>query len=122
MQIRWLGTHPSEKACAVIGKSLQCEARQCTEHVFVGSMVPAPPCAALTVEQLIAAWQVFDPQNKGELPMEQVLAMLTGFGESLSTQEANTALQCSTFDGAQPGTIDYVKFSHFIMSRQVVGW
>merc|ERR1719305_1584223 len=87
LAVRWLGVHPSQMACDVIAKSLQCDAKRCSEHVFVGAMVPAPPCARLDKVEVADAWRQFDPLHRGELPEAEVLTILTEFGEPLTLKE-----------------------------------
>ena len=114
--------HPSQMACDVIANSLQCESNRCTEQVFVGAMMPSPPCARLEPLEVADAWRQFDPLHRGELPESEVLSILTEFGEPLSIKEAQAALHLGEFRGRHPGTIDYMKFTEFIMSKRITGW
>lgn len=122
LAMRWLGVHPTQLACSVIARSLQCDQKQCTEHVFVGSMVPHPPCAALDEVEVANAWREFDVDNCGELPESEVLTILTSLGEQLTISEARAVLQSGNFRGTEAGMVDYIKLSKFLVSKTISAW
>lgn len=105
-----------------MAKSLQCDRNRCTLHVFLGAMVPSPPCTTLDAVEVANAWREFDPESRGELPEHEVVRVLTELGEVLSEQEARAVLQSGDFRGGVAGTIDYVKFSKHMIEKKMTGW
>eukprot|EP00658_Telonema_sp_P-2_P055707 TRINITY_DN4426_c0_g1_i1.p1 TRINITY_DN4426_c0_g1~~TRINITY_DN4426_c0_g1_i1.p1 ORF type:complete len:523 (-),score=162.45 TRINITY_DN4426_c0_g1_i1:289-1857(-) len=122
LTVRWLGVHPSEATCRHLANSLQCDQNRCTEHIFVGAMVPAPPCETLEIDGVIRAWEELDPEKTGELSEGEVMGMLTTIGEPLTPQEVQAVFQAGDFISQSSGALDYRRFTEFIMSKQTNGW
>ena len=122
--VRWIGlprkdglwgpVHPTQQKCEVMEQSLNASGGV-TEARFVAAMVPAPPCEAISLEELIAAFQVFDSEQAGFLTDKAFVAILTEWGEAMTVEEAHRSLGHGGI--IQGNLVDYRKYASLILQR-----
>lgn len=110
--IRAVGETPTQAKMNHIAKAVSDAGGQFTLHDLqhvVATLRADPDNRRPSVNEVEAAFRVFDPAGNGYITKDELTKVLTTFGDVLSKKEVDDLL--ADADADEQGRIDYVRFS-----------